>query len=288
MALLELGRFDEAEAAFLAAEGLAAKRGDRRLAMRIAVNRGLSADLRGDFESAGLRYGEAEALARSLGDAPSLGLVLKNAAARLWRLARYEESVAAYREALAVIEPTGIAYAQAAARIGLGYALARLGRPAEARAELDAAFALSREAGIDDSPSPESCLAYAELAEASGDAAEARKLVAEALRVAVRGGERRLLPPALEAAARRLQGEGSARAARLARDIRERLRLPVPPCDAPDARLAGAPATGRPVPGTGGGWLEAYAEAMSIAEGLFPHSQGRRPGNAVADGPEGH
>lgn len=101
VALLELGRFEEAEASFLAAEGLAAELGDRRLALRLAVNRGLSADLRGDYEASGMRYGEAEAIARQLGDAPSLGLILKNAAARLWRLARYEESVSAYREALA-------------------------------------------------------------------------------------------------------------------------------------------------------------------------------------------
>lgn len=287
VARLELGHFEAAETAFIAAERLAEELGERRLKMRLAVNRGLSSDLRGDYDAAGSLYDEAEALARSLGDAASLGLILKNAAARLWRLERYEEAAGAYRVALAVIEPTGIVFAQAAARIGLGYALVRLGRPVEARIELDAAFALSREAGIDDSPSPESCLAYAELAEAAGQAAEAKSLIAEALRVAVRTGERRLLAPALEAAAAYLPSEDASRALGLASSLRERLRLPAPPWDA--RRVAALSAAYLPLPtAPDGTWLEILSTALALADLVLPPRPREASSKSIADCPRRH
>ncbi|MBU0926643.1 MAG: hypothetical protein KKA67_02735 [Spirochaetes bacterium] len=281
---LELGDFDRASEAFSVAEAWARERGDERLKMRLAINRGLSADLRGEYESAGTYYAEAAGLARRLDDAPSLGLVMKNAAARLFRLERYEESVVAYLEALTTIGITGVAYAQAAARIGLGYALTRLGRPAEARRELDEAFALSRAAGIDDSPTPETCLAYAELAEAESDLASARGLVAEALRTSVRSGELRLLAPSLEAAARQLalplyaldasSRRNALRALSLASDLRARLRLPAPAWDARRiatiasaigrSRRASAPSRSE----VSGEAFSLYARSLEIAEAL--------------------
>ncbi|ANB17571.1 diguanylate cyclase domain-containing protein [Dokdonella koreensis] len=100
-----------------------------------------------DSDAAAAYFTQALDAARRRGAPSLLAPILGSYAGLLNDLERYEEALAAAREALAIDQAIGSRPSQGLERLEAGRALAALGRRAEAEAELEQTLALGRELG---------------------------------------------------------------------------------------------------------------------------------------------
>ncbi|MGQ0627483.1 MAG: CHAT domain-containing protein [Phycisphaerales bacterium] len=263
-AMLDVGRFDEAERAFRAALVAFERGGAPRAA---AIGRGNLADLAGRQGRLHDAVEGFELARRSLDDAGAPGdaarLEVEQAEA-LVTLGMHGAAVAAFEHALPTLTSAGLVAEAARAHLGLGRALARLGRIASGAGELrlaERAFeAMSHTTGV-----ARARLLLAEVTLASGDPLAAREGLDRALAdLADRPGDV-CGAMVLRSVVRRQLGElaGAELDARGARAEAERLGLPHHAADATMVLAAAQRSAGQAAEA-----LATLREGMTLVEQL--------------------
>lgn len=191
-ALMELGRLDDADAAFARSAEVAAAAGIRGESARAWRSRALLADRRGRFDEATRAFESALAELVASGDTVNAALTRGDLGGVRISRGRFAEAVEVYQEALRDETVRGSARRRAPMVANSGWAMLELGRLAEATRLFEELQVLARQDGH-----PES-LAYAQLGLAevaieSGDAAAAARSLDAAARAAVEFGAKELL-----------------------------------------------------------------------------------------------
>jgi predicted ATPase/class 3 adenylate cyclase/Tfp pilus assembly protein PilF len=147
MALVSLGRMDEAPAYLDAALTLAREVGDHRLEGSVLRDLGGLHQHQGRMDEARVHYDAALTLAREIGDRRLEGTVLGNLGNTHQNLGRMDEARAHYDAALTVVREIGDRRFEGITLGNLGNLHQHQGRIDEARAYYDAALTLAREVG---------------------------------------------------------------------------------------------------------------------------------------------
>lgn len=232
--------YDEALSLYEEALSRAAAAGERRLAARAETGLASVARVRGDLEVAAERASRALAVQREVGDQAASALSLQVLGDVHLRRGELESASLRLGEALSISRALGDRAMQASYLNALGMVANQADRLLEARGYFEESLALHREFG-DDLNQMANLNNLASIAWSLNEGEEALARFREGLALAGSLGDNRsarMLAYLLEGIAAPLHGKGDSRDAALmigaADELRERIRTPRAPLDAPD------------------------------------------------------